>query len=133
MWHCGTLLCGRQRRTSKHRENEGIFHISFFKLEALLINEGETTHGANRIRDETTRICFDVSCQIIVCLTHCIINMDTKGKRRSNWTMDEEMLLIEQSKLKDEELFGKMKGSGDVKASTRPLSVKIPGRPSPTL
>ena len=45
MWHCGTLLCGRQRRTSKHRENEGIFHISSFKLEALLINEGETTRG----------------------------------------------------------------------------------------
>ena len=42
--------------------------------------------------------------------------MDTKGKRRSNWTMDEEMPLIEQSKLKDEELFGKMKGSGDVAA-----------------
>ena len=37
----------------------GIFHISFFK--ALLINEGETTrgkttHGANRIRGETTLI-----------------------------------------------------------------------------
>ena len=32
----------------------GIFHISFFK--ALLINEGETTHGANGIRGETTRI-----------------------------------------------------------------------------
>ena len=44
--------------------------------------------------------------------------MDTKGKRGSNWTIDEEMLLIEQSKLKDEELFGKMKGCGDVKAST---------------
>jgi hypothetical protein len=59
--------------------------------------------------------------------------MDTKGKKRSNWTMDEEMLLIEQSKLKDEELFGKMKSSGDVKASTRPLSVKMQGRTSPTL
>ena len=58
--------------------------------------------------------------------------MDTKGKRGSNWTMDEEMLLIEQSKLKDEELFRKMKGSEDVKASTRPLSVKMPGRTSPT-
>jgi hypothetical protein len=83
MLHCGTLLCGKQRRTSKHRENEGIFHISFFK--ALLINEGkttrgeresgrtergETTHGANEIRVETTRIRFDLSCQIIVCLTH---------------------------------------------------------------
>ena len=45
------------------------------------------------------KVSFDVSCQIIVCLTHCIINMDTKVK-------------------KDEELFGKMKGSGDVKAST---------------
>jgi hypothetical protein len=44
--------------------------------------------------------------------------MDTKGKTGYNWTMDEEMLLIEQSKLKDEELFGKMKGSGDMKAST---------------
>jgi hypothetical protein len=32
----------------------GIFHISFFK--ALLINEGETTHRANRIRGESTRI-----------------------------------------------------------------------------
>jgi hypothetical protein len=32
----------------------GIFHISFFK--ALLINEGEMTCGANRIRGETTRI-----------------------------------------------------------------------------
>ena len=32
----------------------GIFHISFFK--ALLINEGETTHGANGIRGEATRI-----------------------------------------------------------------------------
>jgi hypothetical protein len=31
----------------------GIFHISFFK--ALLINEGETTQGANVIRGETTR------------------------------------------------------------------------------
>ena len=31
----------------------GIFHISFFK--ALLINEGETTQGANGIRGETTR------------------------------------------------------------------------------
>jgi len=51
---------------------------------------------------------FDVSCQIIVCLTHCIINMDTKGKSGSIWTMDEEMLLIEQSKLKDEELCGKL-------------------------
>ena len=29
--------------------------------------------------------------------------------------MDEEMLLIEQSRLKDEELLGKIKGSGDVK------------------
>ena len=29
----------------------GIFHISFFK--ALIINEGETTHGANGIRGET--------------------------------------------------------------------------------
>ena len=64
------------------------------------------------------KVRFDVSCQIIVCLTHCIINMDTKGKRGFNWTMDEDMLLIEQSKLKDEELFGKMKGYGDVKAST---------------
>ena len=64
------------------------------------------------------KVSFDVSCQIIVCSTHCIINMDTKGKTGYNWTMDEEMLLIEQSKLKDEELFGKMKGSGDVKAST---------------
>jgi len=82
MWHCGTLLCGRQRRTSKHREK---------------------------------KVSFDVSCQIIVCF---IINMDTKGKRGSNWTIDEEMLLIELSKLKDEELFRKMKGSGDVKAST---------------
>jgi len=61
------------------------------------------------------KVSFDVSCQIIVC---CIINMDTKGKRGSNWIIDEEMLLIELSKLKDEELFGKMKGSGDVKAST---------------
>ena len=51
------------------------------------------------------KVSFEVSCQIIVCLTHYIMNMDTKGKR-------------EQSKLKDEELFGKMKGSGDVKAST---------------
>jgi hypothetical protein len=58
--------------------------------------------------------------------------METKGKRRSNWTMDEEMLLIEHSRLKDEELLGKMKGSGDVKTSTRPLSVKMSGRPSPT-
>jgi hypothetical protein len=37
----------------------GIFHISFFK--ALLINEGETTrgettHGTNGIRGETTQI-----------------------------------------------------------------------------
>ena len=32
---------------------KGIFHISFFK--ALLINEGETTQGANGIRGETTR------------------------------------------------------------------------------
>ena len=31
----------------------GIFHISFFK--ALLINEGETTHWANRIRGKMTR------------------------------------------------------------------------------
>ena len=39
-----------------HNKNicNGIFHISFFK--ALLINEGETTHGANSIRGETTRI-----------------------------------------------------------------------------
>jgi hypothetical protein len=41
----------------------GIFHISFFK--ALLINEGETTrgettHGVNGIRGETTRIRFYV-------------------------------------------------------------------------
>ena len=35
----------------------GIFHISFFK--ALLINEGETTRGANRIRGETTWIQWD--------------------------------------------------------------------------
>jgi hypothetical protein len=33
--------------------------------------------------------------------------MDTKGKRGSNWTMDEDMLLIEQSKLKDEECLEK--------------------------
>jgi hypothetical protein len=33
--------------------------------------------------------------------------MDTKGKRGFNWTMDEDMLLIEQSKLKDEECLGK--------------------------
>ena len=32
----------------------GIFHISFFK--ALLINEGETTRGANGIQGEATRI-----------------------------------------------------------------------------
>ena len=32
---------------------KGIFHISFFK--ALLLNEGETTQGANGIRGETTR------------------------------------------------------------------------------
>jgi len=51
-------------------------------------------------------VSFDVSCQIIVCF---IINMDTKGKRGSNWTIDEEMLLIELSKLKDEELFEKIK------------------------
>ena len=42
------------------------------------------------------------------------------------------MLLIDLSKLKGEELFEKMKGSGDVKAYTRPLSVKMPDRPSPT-
>ena len=53
------------------------------------------------------KVSFDVSCQIIVCLTRCIINMDTKGKRGSNWTMDEDMLLIEQSKLKDEECLEK--------------------------
>jgi hypothetical protein len=53
------------------------------------------------------KVRFHVSCQIIVCLTHCIINMDTKGKRGSNWTMDEDMLLIEQSKLKDEECLEK--------------------------
>ena len=34
--------------------------------------------------------------------------MDTKGKSGSIWTMDEEMLLIKQSKLKDEELCGKL-------------------------
>ena len=43
--------------TSKIRIfSDGIVHISFFK--ALLINEGETTHGANGIRGETTRIPF---------------------------------------------------------------------------
>jgi hypothetical protein len=40
----------------------GIFHISFFKT--LLINEGETTQGANGIRGETTRYRFTFSLNI---------------------------------------------------------------------
>ena len=52
----------------------GIFHISFFKL--LLINEGEktrgeTTHRANGIREETTRIRDCIS------LWLCILQVDS--------------------------------------------------------
>jgi hypothetical protein len=44
----------------------GIFHISFFK--ALLINEGETTHWANRIRGEMTQFqCHGYNFRLLGC------------------------------------------------------------------
>ncbi|XP_052103682.1 uncharacterized protein LOC127737190 [Mytilus californianus] len=44
--------------------------------------------------------------------------MAEKNKRGANWTTDEELALIDQANLREDSLFGKTKGCGDVKIAT---------------
>ncbi|VDI37836.1 myb/SANT-like DNA-binding domain-containing protein 4 isoform X2 [Mytilus edulis] len=44
--------------------------------------------------------------------------MAEKNKRGANWTTDEELALIDHANQREDALFGKMKGCGDVKIAT---------------
>ncbi|CAC5372927.1 unnamed protein product [Mytilus coruscus] len=58
-----------------------------------------------------------VVCQGKFCC-QCSHIWQKKNKRGANWTTDEELALIDQENLREDSLFGKMKGCGDVKIAT---------------